>query len=113
MHEMALCLSILEIVADHARRHDVGQVTVVRLELGSLSCAEPDALRFCFGAVARGSVAEGARLDIRVQPARAWCWECAAEVEIAARTDDCPRCRGIRLKPLDGDSMRVTELEAV
>ena len=113
MHEMALCRSIVEIVADHARRHDAARVTVVRLELGSLSCAEPEALRFCFEAVARGSVAEGARLEVLVRPARAWCWDCAAEVEIVARIDDCPRCGGSRLKPLDGDAMRVTELEAV
>ena len=31
------------------------------MEIGVLSCVEPEALRFCFGTVTQGTVAEGAR----------------------------------------------------
>ncbi len=35
------------------------------LEVGAQACVAPDALAFCFAAVAEGTPAEGARLDIR------------------------------------------------
>jgi hydrogenase nickel incorporation protein HypA/HybF len=37
----------------------------VTLEIGELSCAAPESITFCFDVIARGTCAEGARLDIR------------------------------------------------
>jgi hydrogenase nickel incorporation protein HypA/HybF len=62
MHELALTHEIVAIVckaADHSRVHKV------TLEIGRLSCVMPEAIEFCFEAVAQGTVAEGARLEIR------------------------------------------------
>ena len=70
MHEMALAQSMLEIVERTARDNGGGRVTLVRIEIGALSHVEPEALRFGFDVMTRGSLAEGARLDIRTTPAR-------------------------------------------
>jgi hydrogenase nickel incorporation protein HypA/HybF len=37
----------------------------VTLEIGERSCATPESIEFCFDVIARGTCAEGARLDIR------------------------------------------------
>lgn len=111
MHEMALCQSILDIVLRHARAQGAHRVARVQLELGALSCAEPEALRFCFDAVTRGSLADGAALDIAVVPGCAWCWDCEAVVSLSDRAAGCPGCGGYRLRVDAGDEMRVTELE--
>ena len=110
MHEMALAESMLEIVAGTAERHGARRVTDVRLEIGVLSQVEADALRFCFDAVTRGSVAEGASLTIDLLPGAAWCMPCGATVPLAQVGDACPRCGGYQLTVTGGDSMRVKDI---
>jgi hydrogenase nickel incorporation protein HypA/HybF len=63
MHELALTREIVAIVCQTAARRRIYKVA---LEIGRLSCVTPEAIEFCFDAVAQGTLAEGARLDIRV-----------------------------------------------
>lgn len=111
MHELALCQSILSIVEGEARARQVRRVTAVRLEIGAFSCASPDAIAFCFDAVVRGSIADGARLELVAVPGRAWCIDCAEEVTVAAQGQPCPACGGGDLVACGGDRLRVSELE--
>ncbi|ROR32530.1 hydrogenase maturation nickel metallochaperone HypA [Inmirania thermothiophila] len=111
MHEMALCESLLQLIEEQQRRHGFRRVRRVRLEVGRLAGVEVEALRFGFDVVTRGSVAEGAALEILEPPGRAWCMACEAEVEIAHRYDPCPRCGGYGLGVRGGDAMRVLDLE--
>jgi hydrogenase nickel incorporation protein HypA/HybF len=113
MHEMAVCQSIADIVADHAERHEAQRVTLVRIEVGALSCVEPASLEFCFAAVTRDTVAASARLEISVTPGEAWCWDCEMAFSTVDRTAPCPTCGGVRLRVTGGDQLRVSELEAV
>ncbi|HUN67626.1 MAG TPA: hydrogenase maturation nickel metallochaperone HypA [Burkholderiales bacterium] len=64
MHELTLAENVLQIVEEAARRESLRRVHAVRLEIGQISSVEPEAMRFCFDAVARDSVADGARLEI-------------------------------------------------
>ena len=113
MHELALAESVLEVVRAHARREGFSAVREVRLEIGRLSAVEPEALRFCFGAVVRGSVAEGARLEILETPGTAWCFDCMDTVPLQSRADPCPRCGKARLHVSGGTEMRVKDLVGV
>lgn len=61
MHELALTRAIVEICAERA---GAAKVVRVRVEVGSLACVMPQALRFCFEVVASGTVVEGAALEI-------------------------------------------------
>jgi hydrogenase nickel incorporation protein HypA/HybF len=111
MHEMSLAEGMLQIVDETARNNGAAKVTAVRLELGALSHVEVDALRFCFDAVARGGVAEGARLEIVTTPGRAWCMPCGDTVELARLGDACPRCGGYQLQVTQGEEMRLKDIE--
>ena len=111
MHEMSLAEGMLQLVEDGARRHAATGVTAVWLEIGALSQVEVQALRFCFDAVTRGSLAEGARLEIVNRAGRAWCMPCGGEVAIERRGDACPVCGSYQLQVVQGDEMRVTEIE--
>jgi len=113
MHEMSLAESILQIVEDTARASSAGVVRVVRLQIGALSHVEPEALRFCFGAVTNGTLADGARLEIDSEPGRAWCMPCGESVPLARLGDACPRCGSYQLQVTEGDRMRVAEIEVV
>ncbi len=110
MHEMAIAEGVLEIVESTARDNSAKRVSAIWVELGALSAVEPQALAFCFDAVARGSVAEGAALEIVALPGEAWCLPCGASVEVVRRADPCPRCGSYQLQVLRGDEMRVREI---
>ncbi len=111
MHEMALCEGIVEIVEEEARRRSFSTVKVVCLEIGALSPVAPDAMRFCFEAVAARTIARGARLEIIETPGKAWCTACSNSVEIRQRYEPCPSCGGYQLQVTSGEEMRVKELE--
>jgi hydrogenase nickel incorporation protein HypA/HybF len=111
MHEMSLAESMREIVEDTARTNGATSVTVVRLRIGSLAPVERDALRFCFDVVTKGTVAEGATLEIESVDGTAWCWDCSQSVALAVLGGACPTCGGYRLEVTGGTEMRVHEIE--
>ncbi|MBB94569.1 MAG: hydrogenase maturation nickel metallochaperone HypA [Rhodobacteraceae bacterium] len=113
MHEMSLCEGIRDVLQDQARVHSISRVKRVRLEIGRFSGVEKHALAFAFDVVMRGSVAEGAELEMLDLPGRATCFDCMNEVEIADRLDPCPSCGGGRLVPVAGDEMRIKDLEVI
>jgi hydrogenase nickel incorporation protein HypA/HybF len=110
MHEMSLVASLIALVEDERRRQAFTRVRVVRLQVGALGSVEPDALRFCFDAIARGTVVQGARLEIEMCAGEGWCPACSARAPLGERFADCPRC-GEFLQMMAGDELRLTELE--
>lgn len=113
MHEMSLIGSVLGILEDQARRQDFRAVRVVRLEVGALSHAQPEALAFCFEAARPGTLAAEARLEILPVPGRAWCLNCRDTVTIAQRGDPCPVCGDWKLTVTGGEELRIKDLEVV
>ncbi|WP_305987540.1 hydrogenase maturation nickel metallochaperone HypA [Roseibium sp. MMSF_3544] len=111
MHEMSLCESILGILKEQAEQQSFSKVDRVCLEVGTLSGVELEALRFGFDVVMRGSLAEGAALEITCPQAQAWCLNCAKSVPIAERYDPCPECGSHQLQVTGGDELRIKELE--
>lgn len=110
MHEVALAEGVLRIVLDAARANAAARIRTVWVEVGVLAHVEPDALAFCFDAVTRGSVAEGAKLEIARTAGAAWCMPCGARVALARLGDACPRCGSHQLQVLEGEEMRVREI---
>ncbi|PWC10237.1 hydrogenase maturation nickel metallochaperone HypA [Brenneria roseae subsp. americana] len=110
MHEISMCYNALELIEQQARQHQARRVTEVWLEVGALSCIEESALRFCFESVCRQTLAEGCQLHVAIRPAKAWCWECSAVVEILKHDEGCPQCGSHNLRVDDGDSLQIKQL---
>ncbi len=111
MHEMSLAESVLQIIEDTARVQPFKHVRSVVLEIGVLSAVEPEAMIFCFDAVTRGSIAEGARLEIVEVPGSGWCMECGKIVNLAERYGLCPVCGDARVEITSGNEMRVRDMQ--
>jgi len=111
MHEMSLAEGVLQVIEDYARKEGYRRVKTVTLEIGRLSGAEPEAMRFCFDAVVRGTLADGAALEIVETEGSGWCLACGKTVPVAARYDPCPDCGGYQVQATGGMEMRVKELE--
>ena len=111
MHEMSLAESVVQIVEDTAQANGGGRVSRVLLEVGRLAGVETEALRFCFDAASRTSLAEGATLVIDEPDGQAWCLPCGETVALSSLTDPCPRCGSYQLQVTGGTGLRVREIE--
>ncbi|WP_213992144.1 hydrogenase maturation nickel metallochaperone HypA [Sodalis sp. dw_96] len=111
MHELTLCQNALELAEQHARRHGARRVTAVWMEIGTLSCVEENALRFCFDIVCNETLAKGCQLHLTWLKAQAKCLDCDKRVAIAGYHEGCPECGGFRLWIESGDSLRITQIE--
>ena len=85
MHEMSLTESVVEIALEEARKAGASRVTRIRLEVGRLSAVVPEAMEFCFVAVASGTAAEGAELKIERVAGAGWCVDCGKTVALEER----------------------------
>lgn len=111
MHEMSLAEGVLQVIEDAARAQDFSRVTAVWLEIGQLSGVEVEAMKFCFDAVVRDSIAEGARLETLATPGSGWCMKCSKTVPMAELFGECPECGSHQMQVNGGTEMRVKELE--
>ena len=111
MHEMALSESLLQVLEEQAREHGYAAVRTVWLEVGALAGVEPEALRFSFEVVTRGTLAEGAALHIIDTGASAWCLQCEKSVSVKALLEPCPDCGSYQLQVNGGQELRIKELE--
>jgi hydrogenase nickel incorporation protein HypA/HybF len=107
MHELAITRNVIAICVEHAGG---ARVTRVRLEIGKLSGIMADAVRFCFDVCARGTVVEGARLEIIETPGLAVCRGCGADVPLTQVFDRCG-CGGNDLRRVAGEELKVKEME--
>ncbi len=111
MHEMAIAQSILELVEEHAQKDHFDRVRTLRIAIGALSHVDPTALEFGFEVVARGTVADGAKLVIERPAGIGYCTDCCKTIAVERLGDPCPSCSGFKWMVTAGDDMRVVDLE--
>jgi hydrogenase nickel incorporation protein HypA/HybF len=110
MHELSLLENVREILEDHAVSQGFSKVTKVTLEIGKLSCVEPDALRFSFGVVMKDSLAENAELIITELNGLGQCLQCQQQIEMEALYDPCIYCGSPLVKVIQGAEMKIKDL---
>ncbi len=106
MHELSITRNIVAIVSERANGSKVTQVT---LKVGALSAVLPDAIRFCFDVVAKGTLLEGARLEVIDVPGRARCRDCGIDMDVEHLVARC-RCGSLNLHRLSGEELLITEM---
>jgi hydrogenase nickel incorporation protein HypA/HybF len=108
MHELSVTQSIVDACVEHAGAARVLRVT---LEVGTLSCVMPDALRFCYDVITEGTSLQGSSLEIIRVPGLSRCRDCGAEVRMDDMLSTC-RCGSINLeRPQGGDQLRIKSME--
>lgn len=112
MHELSLLENVREILEDHAQNQKFKKVSRVTLEIGKLSCIEPDALRFGFDVVMKGSLAEGAELIITDLEGLGHCQQCGQNTTMDALYDPCGHC-GRPLTVVQGMEMKIKDLVVI
>lgn len=115
MHELPVTQSILEIVLRHAAANAVTGIRSIELAVGGLSDLEPEWLQRYFDQLSRGTVAEGARLEVRRSPLTFSCDACTALFDVGREELDsarCPACGSRNAALVAGSGYRVESMEA-
>jgi len=108
MHELSLSGAVLNTVVKHAGER---RVIVVSLRVGRLRQVVPGTLAFYFAFVARGTVCEGARLELQVVEVSLRCDACEKSWEIELPAFRCPTCGGAEVAVASGNEFMVESIE--
>jgi hydrogenase nickel incorporation protein HypA/HybF len=111
MHELSVCLALLDQVESVARKHGATEVERILLRVGPLSGVEPPLLKSAFPLAAAGTIAESAVLDIEAAPVRVQCDACGAETPAEPNRLLCGRCGGFQTRLVSGEEMLLASLE--
>ena len=111
MHELSVAQNILEIVRQYVPPEQAGDVTAVRVRVGSLSGIVADSLAFCFSAIVADSEMRRARLDIESVPSECRCRDCRTRFEPEAFIFFCPACGSGHVELVSGSDLQVVHVE--
>ena len=111
MHELSVCLSLLDQVERIAREHGASRVDRILLRIGPLSGIEAALVANAYPLAAAGSIAEHAVLEIEASPVRVQCKDCGVETEVPPNWLLCGACGGYHTRLLSGDEMLLANLE--
>lgn len=113
MHEMSLAEGMVTAVQEQSKLQNFRHVKRVVLEIGALSHVDPHAMEFSFEAATRGTLMDGADLEILSPAGQARCFACDSDVTIERRGDGCPNCGSHQLIVTGGEDMKIKALEVV
>lgn len=111
MHEMALTQSIIRIVEESAAAHGAAEVRSIKLTVGELADVVVDSLRFCFEAIAPGTIMEGAELVVDEVEAKAHCAMCGREFHPDPLDFTCPECGNPFTEVVAGKEFAIASIE--
>jgi hydrogenase nickel incorporation protein HypA/HybF len=103
--------SVVEAIQEEAVRERLSRVQRVSLAVGQFCNVEVEALAFCFDIVARGTIVEGACLDIVAVPGEGCCQRCRNIFRVSSRGATCPSCGAWDVVYSGGDQIVIRELE--
>lgn len=92
MHEVSIMAEAVRMAAESARAAGARRITAVRLRVGRLSGAVPEAMEFAWDVVRRDTMAAEATLTLESVAPMSWCAKCQTEFECKDFFSECPRC---------------------
>lgn len=113
MHELSIMSSILDIVLEHAAKHDAGRISKINLEVGELSDLLPEWMQMYFDFVSKDTPAEKAELSIERISALISCRSCGNTFGIS-RNDlqfSCPKCSSTEIEIVRGREFKIISIE--
>jgi hydrogenase nickel incorporation protein HypA/HybF len=111
VHELGIAQEMLKIAFDYAAKNNAARITQFSVAMSAAADESEDSLRFHFDHLTRGTMAEGAQIEITRVPIPAKCLECGNEFEWTAEMSACPQCSSARIRALPQDEFKLTSIE--
>lgn len=110
MHELGLMNGVLQTALAEAQRAGATRITALNLVWQDDGHTDPDALALHFETLARGTLAEGARLNFDRRDSEWKCWSCGA-VFAGQRDAGCPQCGSPALRLVSAHEFYLESIE--
>ena len=111
MHELSVCMSVLDQVTAIAAERDADRVTRIELTVGPLSGIEIDLLETAWPMAAAGSLAENAEFVVTATGIVVQCHSCGAETTARSNRLVCGDCGAHRTHIVSGEEMILQRVE--
>lgn len=111
MHESSLAKQILEKVLESARAAQATRVHAVHGWVAETEALSPKSLDFHFAAHARGTLADGAKLELRLVHIEARCAACGSTYAPEHHLLLCPSCGSTEGEELGESGLAIERLE--
>lgn len=111
MHEMAITMSMLDLVLAEAARAGASRVVAVKVVVGEMSGVVDRFIQTNFELISRGTPAEGAALSFRNVPKQARCRKCAQVYHPTNIYWACPECQSTEFEIIAGNELYVESIE--
>ena len=111
MHELSICMSLMEQLDSIARERSADSIVRVELEVGVLSGVEPELLRNAWPIASAGTVAEQAELDVQIRDAVVECTNCGAQTTARPNRLVCGECGAAAARVVAGEEMTLMRVE--
>ena len=116
MHEMSLVRPLIQIIKEEAEAAGVKKITAVHLVIGEGRDIVIHLLESMFQFMARGTVAENAKVVVQHIPYMVKCNQCQTEFHLEVMQPEkwaCPHCGAYKdYKQVSGNEFYISKLEA-
>ncbi|MCX8161025.1 MAG: hydrogenase maturation nickel metallochaperone HypA [Candidatus Saccharicenans sp.] len=116
MHELSIVADLFTIIEEKASQAKASRVTKVRVLIGELSGVVPELFRSAFNSYKKGTIADRARLEIKITKVKFRCQSCGREIrtrDISAPdfSHSCPFCGSKEVELISGRDLYLEKLE--
>jgi hydrogenase nickel incorporation protein HypA/HybF len=111
MHELPVTQSMLDIALDCATKAGARRITDIHLVMGELSTNVDESVQFYWDIIAKGTLAEGARLHFRRIPAELQCISCGTKYGLDGGELVCPNCGSAGSRILAGEEFSLEAID--
>jgi len=116
MHELSLVADLFTIIEQQANQAGARKVTKVVVSVGELSGVVPELFRSAFQSYKKGTIADKARLQLKMVKIKFKCRSCGQEITARNIMDEsfsyvCPACGSKEMELIAGRDLYLEKLE--
>lgn len=114
MHEISIAQSLIDILNDNIKDIPVEnntRIVNINLKIGKLMAVVPESLEFCFEVLTKGTIMEGAKLNIENISIKAKCNNCGHEFIADDYLFVCVVCGKSDVEVISGQELQVDNFE--
>lgn len=111
MHEYSITQQIVKIAEENAKNHGAVRIERISLVVGELSGFIGESIQMYFDILAKGTLAEGAQLDISYVKPQLKCAKCNSYFYRKRFSFKCPECGGMGVPTEIGKEFYVKDID--
>ncbi len=122
MHEFSTAQSIIDTVIEATKKLSIEKIIEINLEIGEFTLLNYSQLRFALKTLAKNTVAEGAKINIKKLRGKIKCLDCGYEGVIRKKSStdhyliiqpsfQCPRCKSAKTDIVGGREMNIKNIK--